>query len=64
MVATVNTQSLTTFRAKIAETLDRVNQTGQAEIITVNGEARGVLLAPAVFDEMAQRHMPHPCGGP
>jgi PHD/YefM family antitoxin component YafN of YafNO toxin-antitoxin module len=54
MVATVNTQSLTAFRAKVAETLDRVNQTGEAEIITVNGEARGVLLAPAVFDEMAR----------
>ena len=54
MLAPENTQSLASFRAKITETLDRVNQTGEAEIITVNGEARGVLLAPAVFDEMAR----------
>jgi hypothetical protein len=38
------------------ETLDRVNQTGEAEIITVNGEARCVLLAPAVFDELAREY--------
>lgn len=54
MIAAEHTQSLTTFRAKVAETLDRVNQTGEAEIITVNGEARGVILSPAVYDELAR----------
>ena len=54
MIAAEHTQSLTTFRAKVAETLDRVNLTGEAEIITVNGEARGVLLSPAVYDELAR----------
>ncbi len=33
--------------------LERLNQTGEAEILTVNGEARAVLLAPAVYDEFA-----------
>lgn len=54
MIATEHTQSLTDFRLKAAETLERLNQTGEAEIITVNGEARAVLLAPAVYDEMAR----------
>lgn len=54
MVSTKNTQSLSDFRQKAAETLDRLNRTGEAEILTVNGEARAVLLAPAVYDELAR----------
>lgn len=54
MLATEHTQSLTDFRQKAAETLDRLNKTGEAEIITVNGEARAVLLSPAVYDEMVR----------
>jgi hypothetical protein len=54
MISTQNTQSLTDFRHKATETLDRLNKTGQAEILTVNGEARAVLIAPAVYDELAR----------
>ena len=54
MIASQHTQSLSDFRKKAAETLDRLNKTGDAEIITVNGEARAVLLSPAVYDEMAR----------
>lgn len=54
MIATQHTQSLTDFRQKAAETLDRLNKTGEAEILTVNGEARAVLLSPAVYDELAR----------
>lgn len=54
VIATQHTQSLTDFRQKAAETLDRLNRTGEAEILTVNGEARAVLLAPAVYDAMAR----------
>jgi PHD/YefM family antitoxin component YafN of YafNO toxin-antitoxin module len=52
MVSTQRTQSLSDFRQKATETLDRLNKTGEAEILTVNGEARAVLLAPAAYDEM------------
>jgi PHD/YefM family antitoxin component YafN of YafNO toxin-antitoxin module len=52
MVSTQRTQSLSDFRQKAGETLDRLNKTGEAEILTVNGEARAVLLAPAAYDEM------------
>ena len=54
MITLEKTQSHTAFREKITETLDRVNETGEAEMITVDGEARGVLLSPAAFDEMAK----------
>ena len=54
MVSTQHTQSLSDFRQKAAETLDRLNRTGEAEILTVNGEARAVLLSPTAFDELAR----------
>jgi prevent-host-death family protein len=54
MIATQHTQSLTDFRQNAAETLERLNKTGEAEILTVNGEARAVLLSPAVYDELAR----------
>src|ERR1017187_2869096 len=54
MISTQHTQSLTDFRQKATETLDRLNKTGEAEILTVNGEARAVLMSPAVYDELAR----------
>jgi PHD/YefM family antitoxin component YafN of YafNO toxin-antitoxin module len=56
MISTRHTQSLTDFRQKATQTLDRLNKTGEAEILTVNGEARAVLLSPAVYDEMAREN--------
>jgi PHD/YefM family antitoxin component YafN of YafNO toxin-antitoxin module len=54
MISTEHTQSLTDFRQKATETLDRLNQTGEAEILTVNGEARAVLLSPSAYDDLAR----------
>jgi PHD/YefM family antitoxin component YafN of YafNO toxin-antitoxin module len=54
MIASEHTQSLSEFRKKAAETIARLNRTGDAEILTVNGEARAVLLSPAVYDELAR----------
>jgi PHD/YefM family antitoxin component YafN of YafNO toxin-antitoxin module len=54
MLSTQHTQSLSDFRQNAGETLDRLANTGEAEIITVNGEARAVLIAPAVYDELAR----------
>jgi prevent-host-death family protein len=54
MLSTEHTQSLSDFRQNAGETLDRLARTGEAEILTVNGEARAVLLSPAVYDEMAR----------
>lgn len=54
MISTQHTQSLSDFRKKAAETLNRLNETGKAEILTVNGEARAILLSPAVYDELTR----------
>ena len=56
MLAAEHTQSLTDFRANAAETLERLNETGEAEIITVNGQARAVLLSPTAYDKMAREY--------
>ena len=55
MLTTEHTQSLSDFRKNAAATLERINKSGDAEIITVNGEARAVLISPAVYDEMARK---------
>jgi PHD/YefM family antitoxin component YafN of YafNO toxin-antitoxin module len=54
LLSTEYTQSLSDFRQKAGETLDRLEQTGEAEILTVNGEARAVILSPAAYDTMAR----------
>ena len=45
-------QSLTDLRRMFGETLDRVNRTGEAEMIIDRGQPRGVLLSPAAYDAM------------
>lgn len=54
MVSTQHTQSLTDFRQNATETLDRLRKTKEAEIITVNGEAKAVIMAPELYDAMAR----------
>ena len=53
MIRTQHTQSLTDFRANATKTLERLNASGDAEIITVNGEAKAILISPSVYDEWA-----------
>jgi prevent-host-death family protein len=55
MISAQHTQSLTDFRQRATEILDRINKTGDAEISTVNGEARAVLLSPASYDDLARQ---------
>ncbi len=50
----VSSQSLSEFRLKADETLDRINRTGEAELLTVDGEARAVLLSPQAFEALAR----------
>lgn len=54
MLTSEHTQSLSEFRKTAAATIERLNRTGDAEILTVNGEARAVLISPAVYDELAR----------
>lgn len=43
------------FKAKAADWLKRVADTGQPIVITQNGKAAGVLLSPAQFDQLSER---------
>ncbi len=52
MLRTSQTQSVSDFRANYAETLERINESGDAEILTVKGQARAVLMSPAVYDQI------------
>ena len=55
MFRTDDIRSLSDFRKNATAHLDRIAETGAIEILTVNGEARGVLMSPKVFDEMAEQ---------
>lgn len=44
------------FKGHAAHWLKRVNESGQPLVITQNGKPAGVLLSPAEFDRIAERH--------
>ncbi|QDU72551.1 type II toxin-antitoxin system Phd/YefM family antitoxin [Mucisphaera calidilacus] len=52
MIRSENTQSVSDFKSNYTKTLDRLNETGEAEILTQNGQARAVLLSPRAFDQL------------
>lgn len=54
MIRTPHTQSLGDFNRKATETLDRLNETDEVEVLTVDGQARAVLLSPTAYDELAR----------
>ncbi len=53
-ISVEHTVSLAEFRDASKETLDRLNRTGEAEVITVDGEERAVLVSPSVYREMVR----------
>jgi len=54
MIQTTDIQKLSVFRQKASEHLARLKETGRAEILTVNGEAAGVVMSPKTYDELMQ----------
>ena len=55
MIRTDSIRTLTDFRDNAKAHLDRLNKTGGVEVLTVKGEAKGVLMSPQVFDEMTEK---------
>lgn len=55
MIRTRDIRKLSDFRQNATSHLDRLAETGDIEVLTVNGEAKGVLMAPHVFDALAER---------
>ena len=47
--------TLSQFKAKAAELLKKISETGAPIVITQNGRAAGVLLSPAEFDLLTER---------
>lgn len=54
MLAIERTQSLTDFRQNASQTLDRLKQTGEVDVLTVDGEPQGVVMSPAAYDALAR----------
>ena len=46
---------LSLFKAKAADLLKKMSETGAPIVITQNGRAAGVLLSPAEFDRLTER---------
>lgn len=55
MIRTDNIHSLTDFRQNAKDHLDRLAESGGVEVLTVNGEAKGVVMSPQAFDELAEK---------
>ena len=55
MIRTDNIRKLSDFRTDASGHLRRLEELGGVEILTVNGEAKGVVMSPKVFDELAEK---------
>jgi prevent-host-death family protein len=49
--------SLTDFKKNAQQYLDRLEQTGRAEVITVNGKAKAVVMTPQAYDRLVDAAM-------
>ncbi len=54
MIRTNNIHSLTEFRRNAKDHLDRIARTQEHEVLTVNGEAKGVVLSPESYDQLIE----------
>lgn len=55
MIRTQNIRSLTDFRQHAADHLEQLAKSGDIEVLTVNGEAKAVIMSPKTFDDLAER---------
>ena len=52
MIQTGHIHSLTDSRKNAKDHLDRPARTNEAEVLTVNGKAKGVVLSPTCYDDL------------
>jgi PHD/YefM family antitoxin component YafN of YafNO toxin-antitoxin module len=55
MIRTGDIRKLSDFRQNATAHLDRLAEKGGVEVLTVNGEAKGVVMSPEVYDELAEK---------
>ena len=48
-------RKLSDFRQNATSHLNQLAETGGIEVLTVNGEAKGVVMSPKTFDNMAEK---------
>jgi PHD/YefM family antitoxin component YafN of YafNO toxin-antitoxin module len=54
MLRTKDIRSLSEFRQDASAHLDRLIETGGVEVLTVNGQAKGVVMSPDTYDRLAE----------
>jgi len=54
MIQAQNIRSLSDFRQNASAHLDRLAKTGGVDVLTVNGEAKAVVMSPAEFDRLVE----------
>lgn len=52
MVRAEKSQTVSDFRNNCDQTLDRLNRTGDAEVLTQDGQARAIVLSPKTFEAL------------
>lgn len=55
MIRTNNTRTLREFSEDSTAHLDRIAQSNVIEVLTVDGEPKGVVMSPQVFDAIIER---------
>ena len=55
MIRAENIRKLSEFRQHATTHLERLAETGEVEVLTVNGEAKGVVMSPQSFDELVEK---------
>lgn len=51
-IRTEDIKPVTEFRSRIREHLTRLKASGRAEVLTVNGQAEGVVMSPQTFQQL------------
>lgn len=54
MIDITNVRSLTDFQRNAREHIDRLKETGQAELLTVNGQAEVVVQSPEAYQQLLE----------
>jgi len=54
MFRTEDIRSLSDFRQNATVHLDRLAESGGIEVLTVNGQAKGVVMSPKTFDMLSE----------
>ena len=55
MIRASAVRSLSDFRQNATVHLARLAESGGAEVLTVNGAAKGVVMSPETFDQLAEK---------